>query len=204
MYNRFIEAGPDDGLILFATNAFGMGVDKPDLRYIVHTQIPASIEAYHQEVGRAGRDGEDSVCELLYCQDDLAIQQEFIRWQNPNADLLMSVMSAIEARYTDDDFDSDDIRLMVVGKGHAHGMGGGIMDYALIRLAELGAIEMTSIRSETEGRGRYRYIRSLDDTELDVSGIEAKNQRDLMRLLDVVKMTKAESIPEYVSAYFDL
>lgn len=204
VYNRFIEAGPDDGLILLATNAFGMGVDKPDLRYIVHGQIPASIEAYHQEVGRAGRDGEDSICELLYCQDDLAIQQEFIRWQNPSADLLMSVMSAIEARFTEDDFDDDDMRLMVVGKGHAHGMGGGIMDYCLIRLAELGAIELTSIRSETEGRGRYRYVRTLDDTELDVESIEEKNQRDLMRLLDVVNLTKAESIPEFVSDYFDL
>ena len=204
VYDRFIESGPDDGLILLATNAFGMGVDKPDLRYIVHGQIPASIEAYHQEVGRAGRDGEDSVCELLYCQDDLAIQQEFIRWQNPSADFLMSVMSAIEARFTEDDFDDDDLRLMVIGKGHAHGMGGGIMDYALIRLAELGAIELTSIRSETGGRGRYRFLRSLDDDELDPETIEEKRQRDLMRLLDVVKLTKAESIPEYVSEYFDL
>ena len=204
VYNRFIDAGPDDGLILLATNAFGMGVDKPDLRYIVHGQIPASIEAYHQEVGRAGRDGEDSICELLYCQDDLAIQQEFIRWQNPSADFLMSVMSAIEARYTEDDFDDDDLRLMVIGKGHAHGMGGGIMDYALIRLAELGAIELASIRSETGGRGRYRFVRSLDDDELDPAVIEEKRQRDLLRLLDVVKLTKADSIPEYVSEYFDL
>ncbi len=204
VYDRFIEAGPDDGLILLATNAFGMGVDKPDLRYIVHGQIPASIEAYHQEVGRAGRDGEDSICELLYCQDDLAIQQEFIRWQNPSADFLMSVMSAIEARYTEDDFDDDDLRLMVIGKGHAHGMGGGIMDYALIRLAELGAIELTSIRSETGERGRYRFVRTLEDHELDPSEIEEKRQRDLMRLLDVVKLTKAESIPAFVSDYFDL
>ena len=181
-----------------------MGVDKPDLRYIVHGQIPASIEAYHQEVGRAGRDGEDSICEMLYCQDDLAIQQEFIRWQNPSADFLMSVMSAIEARYTEDDFDDDDLRLMVIGKGHAHGMGGGIMDYALIRLAELGAIELTSVRSETGGRGRYRFVRSLDDDELDPAVIEEKRQRDLLRLLDVVKLTKADSIPEYVSEYFDL
>ena len=115
----------------------------------------------------------------------------------------MSVMSAIEARYAEDDFDDDDMRLMVVGKGHAHGMGGGIMDYCLIRLAQLGAIELTSIRSEG-GRGRYRFLRSLDDDELDVAAIAEKNQRDLMRLLDVVKLTKAESIPEYVNDYFDL
>ena len=203
VYERFIEVTPDDNLLLCATNAFGMGVDKPDLRFIVHAQIPGSIEAYHQEVGRAGRDGKDSVCELLYAQEDLAIQQEFIRWQNPGADLVMQAMSAIEARFTEDDFDSDDLRVMVIGKGHAHGMGGGIMDYVLIRLAELGAIEPVSIMSEQGGR-RYRYVRTLDDDEIDVAGLEEKSKRDLMRLLDVVKMTKSGSIPAYVSEYFGL
>lgn len=203
VYERFIEATPEDNLLLCATNAFGMGVDKPDLRFIVHAQIPGSIEAYHQEVGRAGRDGEPSVCELLYAQQDLAIQQEFIRWQNPSADLMMQAMSAIEARFVDDVFDSDDLRVMVIGKGHAHGMGGGIMDYVLIRLAELGAIEPVSIMGEDGGR-RYRYIRTLDDDEVDASQIEEKSKRDLMRLLDVVKMTKSPSIPAYVSDYFGL
>ncbi|MFG0315309.1 MAG: hypothetical protein ACF8LL_14130, partial [Phycisphaerales bacterium] len=154
-------------------------------------------------VGRAGRDGEQSVCELLYAQQDLAIQQEFIRWQNPSADLMMQAMSAIEARFTEDDFDSDDLRVMVIGKGHAHGMGGGIMDYVLIRLAELGAIEPVSIMGEDGGR-RYRYVRTLDDNEVDASQIEEKSKRDLMRLLDVVKMTKSPSIPAYVSDYFGL
>lgn len=204
VYRRFIDARPEDNLLLCATNAFGMGVDKPDLRFIVHAQIPGSIEAYHQEVGRAGRDGEPSVCELLYAQEDLAIQQEFIRWQNPGADLLMRTMGAIEARFSEDDFDSDDLRVSVIGKGHAHGMGGGIMDYVLIRLAELGAIETVSLGGERGGARRYRFVCPLDDAKVDPDQIEQKHQRDLLRLLDVVKMTKAPSIPGYVSDYFGL
>lgn len=204
VYRRFIGATPGDNLLLCATNAFGMGVDKADIRFIVHGQIPNSIEAYHQEVGRAGRDGAPSVCELLYAQEDLAIQQEFVRWQNPGADLLMGTMSAIEARFSEDDFDSDDLRVSVIGKGHAHGMGGGIMDYVLIRLAELGAIETVSLGGERGGARRYRFVRPLDDAQVDPEQIEQKHQRDLLRLLDVVKMTKAPSIPGYVGDYFGL
>ncbi|MBL4591298.1 MAG: hypothetical protein JKY96_04995, partial [Phycisphaerales bacterium] len=203
VYNRFIEAAPEDKLILCATNAFGMGVDKADIRFIAHAQVPGSVEAYHQEVGRAGRDGLDSKCVLLYAQEDLAIQQEFIRWQNPTADLVMSAMSAIRARYMDSSFDSDDLRVDVIGKGHAHGMGGGVMEYVLIGLNELGAIELTGFASETGARN-YRFVRTLGDDEIEPTKFEEKHQRDLMRLLDVVKLTKAENIAAYVGDYFDL
>src|SRR5207237_10929138 len=63
--------GSGDALIL-ATNAFGMGVDKADIRYLLHWQLPGTLEAYYQEVGRAGRDGLGSLCELLYREEALA------------------------------------------------------------------------------------------------------------------------------------
>jgi len=71
---------------MLATNAFGMGIDKPDIRFVIHAETPSSIEAYYQEIGRAGRDGKDSLCLLLYNQEDLYTQMQFIKWSNPGAD----------------------------------------------------------------------------------------------------------------------
>lgn len=72
--------------LILATNAFGMGIDKPDIRFVIHAELPSSIESYYQEIGRAGRDGLDSLCLLLYNQEDLYTQMEFIKWANPDAD----------------------------------------------------------------------------------------------------------------------
>ena len=70
--------------VLVATNAFGMGIDKPDVRYVVHTHVPGRIEAYYQEAGRGGRDGEPAECTLLYAQRDASLQRRFITQAHPD------------------------------------------------------------------------------------------------------------------------
>lgn len=68
----------DAGVVMVATIAFGMGIDKPDIRFVVHTDLPGSMEAFYQEIGRAGRDGEPADTLLLYGGDDLRLRRMMI------------------------------------------------------------------------------------------------------------------------------
>ena len=83
----------DRARIMVATNAFGMGIDKSNVRYVIHYNMPKSMEAYYQEAGRAGRDGEEAYCELLFNHADLRTQEFFIEGVKSKSWILVTVFN---------------------------------------------------------------------------------------------------------------
>ena len=176
MQERFM--GSDDAVVL-ATNAFGMGVDKADIRFVLHAQVPRTLEAWTQEVGRAGRDGEPSWCELVYFEEDVAIQQNFVDWANPTLEYLVGVYETLagwgerlQAK------DLDDLRDELLIKNRAD-------NRVSICLKWLEVLGVTRGSFETRD---LALARELDPAELPAFlGTGEKRQDDLMALLGMVR-----------------
>ena len=86
--DRFMSG---EARVMVATNAFGMGIDKADVRFVLHYQMPGTLEAYYQEAGRAGRDGAPADCGLIFYRKDRQVQQFFLARRYPSADDLVLV-----------------------------------------------------------------------------------------------------------------
>ena len=87
-------AASADGVVV-ATIAFGMGIDKADVRYVYHYNLPKGLESYAQEIGRAGRDGEPAVCELLACPDDVPVLENFAYGDTPSREAVEALLAEL-------------------------------------------------------------------------------------------------------------
>ncbi|HME82422.1 MAG TPA: RecQ family ATP-dependent DNA helicase [Candidatus Eremiobacteraceae bacterium] len=93
VHDRFMN---EDVKIVVATNAFGLGIDKPNIRFVIHYDLPGSVEAYTQEAGRAGRDGMESTCLLLYRQSDTRVQNYFLTGKYPDVEEVQKVFGTLQ------------------------------------------------------------------------------------------------------------
>lgn len=191
MHQRFQQPGAERVL---ATRAFGMGIDKPDLRFLLHHQLPGSLEELWQEIGRAGRDGAMSWCELLYVEDDLAIQLQFVRAANPDRRLFREVAQRLaEWGARGESFDRESLQRAIGGKSGPDGR----IDTCLAWLAALGVLE-----GDVE-RGRARLIRPLVAEEEPAELGAEKLKRDLERLQQVVTYVRTtECRRAFLARYF--
>ncbi len=187
--------------VAVATNAFGMGIDRSDVRFVIHYEIPGSVEAYYQEAGRAGRDGENAYCELLFNYADTRTQEFFIDGANPSATMVRAIYQYLlnEAdreyevhRTLDEIAEGADIKnSMSVGS-------------AMSILARGGYIERFDIpKKRLRGTRLLKPDVMARTLQIDEVAIEEKDRRDREKLKAMVEMCYSRSCrQQWILSYF--
>ncbi|MEO5916968.1 MAG: ATP-dependent DNA helicase RecQ [Luteolibacter sp.] len=172
--------------VAVATNAFGMGIDRSDVRFVIHYEIPGSVEAYYQEAGRAGRDGENAVCELLFNYADTRTQEFFIDGANPTAAIVRSIYQYL---LNEADKDYEVHRTLEDIAENADVKNSMSVGSAMAILSRGGYIERFDIpRKRMKGTRLLKPDILARALTLDEAAIEEKDRRDREKLKAMVEM----------------
>lgn len=182
--NAFVSGRAD---VVVATNAFGMGIDRSDVRFVVHFEIPGSVEAYYQEAGRAGRDGEPAVCELLFNHADLKTQEFFFEGSNPPIAVIRSLYNLLR-------FECDPVthELHLTVDAMAERLGKDVnpmaVGTALSCLIHAGAIQRFDVPGQlAKGTRLLRPEVNFECLDIDRNGLEEKARRDHLKIEAMTK-----------------
>ena len=189
--DRFMRG---DLKVMVATNAFGLGIDKPDIRFVIHHHVPPTIEAYYQEAGRAGRDGEPARCILLFDPSDRALLNFFQAGRYPSGEDLVNAHHAVK-------------RLVAMDKDHTF--------EELTKISPLGKVRLKQalnllkqkhvVREDKEGLHLLLPDLSPDALERLAGSARERDERDRIKqqqMLDFVEIQSCRWM--YLHHYFEL
>ncbi len=149
--------------VLVATNAFGMGIDRPDVRRVIHYNMPGTLEAYYQEAGRAGRDGEPAECILLFAYQDRFVQEFLIDMNNPSPTLLAGLYAVLRRQMRERQTDHLEIKAAELAEQVAEAKTEKHVGSALSILEKYGYVERGY---RQQNRGRLRFQGQLNSLRL--------------------------------------
>ncbi len=196
--NAFLRKERD---VVVATNAFGMGIDRADVRFVVHFEVPGSVEAYYQEAGRAGRDGEPAVCELLFNYADTRTQEFFIEGNNPGLKVIQDVYRAL-GEWADDAGEVrrsiNDLADRISAKNTM------AVSSAISHLVRAGHLERFDIPGErVRGTRLTQPDVTAENLEIDQESLLEKERRDREKLKAMVEFSYCDECrQQWILGYF--